>query len=180
MKKFSIIAILAILLIGCSSEMSRVFVNQGYSFAGKKKIALINIYVKTRRTLTSTRRFMIAEYELQLRKRGYKIIEQSIIAKVLTSLNIQTDREISITEIKKLKDKLNVEIIVQGFVSEEAESLISSDMNINLHFKYYDGSNGDFVAEALYQYRGSDTIIKASFVKKAIIKVLKPFGIGEN
>lgn len=179
MRKYIVFFIVALLAfsIACSTESFRAFTKSGYTFSGKKKIALVNVYVQSRRDLTSSRRNIMAEYELQLKKKNFQVISQSEIEKALKSLELPYDREYTIEEIKKLKEKLSCDVIVQGFVSEESESLISDEMNINFHFKYYDGQSGEYVGEALYQYQGTDTIIMAKFVKVAVTKVLAPFGI---
>ncbi len=179
MKKILALSLLifSIFVFACSQEMTRSFTKTGYSFSGKKKLALVNVYVQSKRDNLTVRRQVITEFELQLKQKGYSIIAQDAVTAALKELTLPIDREYTATEMEKLKEKLNAEILVQGYVSEEAESLISDTQNINFHFKYYDGSDGRFVAEALYQNKGSKTIIEAELVTRGIINVLSPLGI---
>jgi hypothetical protein len=157
--------------------MTRYNVAKGYSFAGKKKIALLNVYVRSKRDMFTTRRNIMADYLLQLKTYGYTLVGRDEIAKAIKELSLPVDKEFSAEDIRNIKEKLAADLFVCGFVSEEAESLISDEMNINFHFKYYDGTTAAFVAEALYQYQGTKTVLEAAFVKEALGKMLKPLGI---
>ncbi len=174
-KHLLILAVTIFLLISCgSTEISRSHFKS--SIHGKKKIALVNVNVNTKYTEASTRRNITAEYEIILKQNGYTIIDREIIEKAIQENKLPVDREYSTSEIAKLSEKVNADILVQGFVSEASESLVSDEHTINFHFKYY-SNNGVYVGETLYQYRGGDTVLDPKLVNKALINMLRPFGI---
>ncbi len=165
-----------IFFISCGgTEISRSHFKSGV--AGKKNLALVNISVNTKYDLSTTRRNLIAEYELILKQHGFKLTDREIINKALTSLELPIDREYTKSEIGKIAEKAGADLIVQGFVSEASESLISDDNTINFHFKYYNGKTGEYIGETLYQYRGNETLLEPELTNKAIMKMLEPFNI---
>jgi len=179
MKKISILFLIVIfsLIFGCSTEIVRTFISKEFTFVGKKRVALLNVCVKTARDSEVIRRNIIAEVEIQLKQHSFIVSSQDDLKKILAELNLPVDREYSSDEIIKVQKKLNVVIIAQGFVSELAPNVASDEKNIVVNFKYYDGTNSRYVAESLYQFNGEENVLNSELMKKAISYILTPFGI---
>lgn len=170
MKAFKTLFVLSLLLTYCGETIkSDIYVKPKYSISKNSKVLIGYFSVRTH--VPYARLNFKDQLEFHLLKRDYKILPKEMLVEFYRENKIRLNRSLNGEEIKEAHNEIRFDILIQGVIYEEDQTLFDKGNHIIVHLNLYD-PQGKKVSTIRYIYHGERSLISGELIDESINELL--------